>query len=222
MFSTATSNTATGTVASAVTSSSSVSTATSASQFETFLKMLTTQIKNQDPLNPMEGTEFAVQLATFSGVEQQVQTNVLLGQLLQGASGGELGQLSGWIGREVRTSVPVWYDGTSLTLKIDEIAQADRVELVTLDGQGKVVSREDIGSGAGEVDWQGKRADGTPLPAGLYSFRIEAQQDGKVGATRNVEAYTKVTGVEVTPLGPKLILAGGASASVQDISALRE
>lgn len=45
------------------------------SDFETFLKMLTTQIKNQDPLNPMEGTEFAVQLATFSGVEQQVMTN---------------------------------------------------------------------------------------------------------------------------------------------------
>ena len=44
--------------------------------------MLTTQIKNQDPLNPMEGTEFAVQLATFSGVEQQVQTNQLLARLL--------------------------------------------------------------------------------------------------------------------------------------------
>lgn len=46
--------------------------------FETFLKMLTTQIRNQDPLNPMEGSDFAVQLATFSGVEQQVQTNDLL------------------------------------------------------------------------------------------------------------------------------------------------
>ena len=44
----------------------------SGGDFETFLKMLTTQIRNQDPLNPMEGSEFAVQLATFSGVEQQV------------------------------------------------------------------------------------------------------------------------------------------------------
>ncbi|MDQ7777603.1 MAG: flagellar hook capping FlgD N-terminal domain-containing protein [Paracoccus aminovorans] len=41
------------------------------SEFETFLKMLTTQIKNQDPLNPMEGTEFAVQLATFSGLSSR-------------------------------------------------------------------------------------------------------------------------------------------------------
>ena len=45
----------------------------SGGDFQTFLKMLTTQIKNQDPLNPMEGSDFAVQLATFSGVEQQVQ-----------------------------------------------------------------------------------------------------------------------------------------------------
>lgn len=71
-----------------------IETAEYANQFEVFLKMLTTQIKNQDPLNPMENTEFAVQLATFTGVEQQVQTNLLLTQLLQVANGGERAQVS--------------------------------------------------------------------------------------------------------------------------------
>ena len=51
------------------------------SDFNTFLKMLTTQLKNQDPLNPMDNSEYAVQLATFSGVEQQVKTNTLLESL---------------------------------------------------------------------------------------------------------------------------------------------
>ena len=68
--------------------------------FDTFLKMLTTQLQNQDPLNPMEGSDFAVQLATFSGVEQQAQTNKLLQQMLT-QSGGSLGQLAEWIGKRL-------------------------------------------------------------------------------------------------------------------------
>ena len=51
--------------------------------FTTFLEMLTVQLKNQDPMNPMESSDFAVQLATFSSVEQQVQTNDLLKEILQ-------------------------------------------------------------------------------------------------------------------------------------------
>jgi flagellar basal-body rod modification protein FlgD len=51
------------------------------SDFNTFLRMLTVQMQNQDPLDPIDSADFAVQLATFSGVEQQVRTNELLGQL---------------------------------------------------------------------------------------------------------------------------------------------
>ena len=69
------------------------------SDFETFLRMLTAQMKNQDPLNPVESADFATQLATFSGVEQAVLTNDLLrGLSLQiGVSG-----LASWVGKEVR------------------------------------------------------------------------------------------------------------------------
>ncbi|WP_036744995.1 flagellar hook capping FlgD N-terminal domain-containing protein [Paracoccus sp. N5] len=192
------------------------------SEFETFLKMLTTQIKNQDPLNPMEGTEFAVQLATFSGVEQQVQTNQLLSQLLEGTSGGALGQLSGWIGREVRTSAPVWFDQSPMTLQIESVADVDKIELVTLDAQGNEVLRESIGTGSGEVDWQGKRANGDLLPEGLYSFRIEGSKDGTIVETKEVEAYTRVTGAEMTTDGARLVLAGGGSATLDEVTALRQ
>ena len=77
------------------------------SDFDTFLKMLTTQIKNQDPTNPMDSADFAVQLATFSGVEQQVRTNDLLGDL--GAQFGVMGmsQLGAWVGQEARAPGPV-------------------------------------------------------------------------------------------------------------------
>ncbi|MDF3856440.1 flagellar hook capping FlgD N-terminal domain-containing protein [Paracoccus pantotrophus] len=191
-------------------------------QFEMFLRMLTTQIKNQDPLNPMENTEFAVQLATFSGVEQQVQTNLLLSQLLSDTCGGGLGQYSNWIGREVRTNSPVWFDGASLSLAMDNITNAEGATLVTLNGQGREVQRQILGAVPGEMQWSGRHADGTSLPAGFYSFRIEEQNSDGSYVARDVEAYSRVTGVELTANGPELVLKGGGSARIDQVSALRE
>lgn len=190
--------------------------------FETFLRMLTTQLQSQDPLNPMESTDFAIQLATFSGVEQQVRTNDLLSQMVAGASGGGLGQLSGWIGRDVRTTAPVWYKGDPLTLQIAPKADADDVTLITLDGQGRELSRESIGTGAGEVDWQGVDKDGDPIADGFYQFRLESKKDGVVIGTSQVQTYARVTGAELSATGPRLVLEGGHSVSVDEVTALRE
>lgn len=190
--------------------------------FETFLRMLTTQLQNQDPLKPMESADFAVQLATFSGVEQQALTNKLLGEMLAGAGGGGLGQLAGWIGRDVRTSAPVWFDGDPLTLQIQPKDGADQVTLVTLDAQGRELSRENIGTGEGEVDWQGLDADGKPRADGLYQFRLESSRDGAVIGASQVAAYSRVTGVEMSGTGPLLVLEGGNPVSVDEVTALRE
>lgn len=189
--------------------------------FDTYLKMLTTQIKNQDPLNPMEGSDFAVQLATFSGVEQQVRTNALLGQLVGEGSGG-LSALAHWIGKEVRTTAPVAFQGSPLTMQIDPARDADQVTLVTLDVSGTEVLREDIGTGTGEVDWSGRRADGTALGHGRYSFRLESALRGEVIATSNVGVFAPVTGAELTAQGTRLTLAGGASTLESEVTALRE
>jgi len=76
------------------------------SDFETFLKMLTVQLENQDPLNPVDSADYAVQLATFSGVEQQVQTNDLLKQLATQLGTGSIAQMASWVGMEARTTAP--------------------------------------------------------------------------------------------------------------------
>lgn len=193
----------------------------SGGDFQTFLKMLTTQIKNQDPLNPMEGSDFAVQLATFSGVEQQVRTNDLLAQIAA-HSAGSLSAVSQWIGKEVRTTDPVAFDGSPLTLTIDHAPDADGVTLVTYDAAGTVVSREEVGPGDGEVDWVGRSENGTTLPAGLYSFRVESTKAGTVIETKDVGVYSRVIGGEVTASGIKLSLEGGASTMEADVTGLRE
>lgn len=188
--------------------------------FQTFLKMLTTQIKNQDPLNPMEGSDFAVQLATFSGVEQQVRTNDLLAAMAGKSSGG-LAAVADWIGKEVRTTDPVAFDGTALTLTLDPEPDADQVILVTRDANGAEVSREDVGLGTGDVDWVGRDSGGTVLPSGRYSFSLESLRDGSPIGSSRVGAYARVTGAEITANGVQLSLAGGASTMERDVTALR-
>ena len=64
--------------------------------------MMTVQMENQDPLNPMESSEFAVQLATFSGVEQQIRTNDLLASMIASQTAGGLAELANWVGMEAR------------------------------------------------------------------------------------------------------------------------
>lgn len=212
---------ATAAAASSPTTNASASFSTN-KDFETFLRMLTTQLQNQDPLKPMESTEFAVQLATFSGVEQQAKTNSLLSQMVTSSSGGTLGQLSGWIGREVRTTAPVWFSGEKITLEIAPEKGADTVNLVALDSRGKEVYRQDVGTESGEVDWLGTGADDRPLADGLYHFRLESIKDGKVIGTTDVPAYSKVTGAELIDNQGALVLTGGNTVALSEVTAVRQ
>lgn len=190
--------------------------------FETFLRMLTTQLKHQDPLNPMEGSDFAVQLATFSGVEQQAHTNQLLEVLGRQMGVSGLSQLSGWIGKEARSSEPVWFGAHPVTLEIQPDRGADQVILVTLDEQGREIGREDIGPGRGQVDWFGRDMAGDKVPDGLYSFRIESMQGGQVMSTRPVEVYGRVTEARLAGSEVMLVLEGGSEIAVSAVTALRD
>lgn len=190
--------------------------------FQTFLRMLTTQIRNQDPLNPMEGSDFAVQLATFSGVEQQVRTNELLASL-----GGNLGlsglsQYAGWIGREVRSTAPLRFADVPLALQIEPDRRADSVVLVTRDAAGAVVSREDIGTGTGEVDWFGRDAKGNKLPDGAYSFAIESWQGKTMLSEAPVAAWDRVSEARLGAGGAMLVLEGGAEVAASAVTAIRD
>lgn len=189
--------------------------------FETFLKMLTAQIQNQDPLNPMEGSDFAVQLATFSGVEQQVRTNDLLVDLARQMGASGLSQLSGWIGKEARTTAPVYFGNSALTLDVAPDERADSVVLVTMNQAGREMTREEIGPGTGQIEWLGKDALGGKLPDGLYSFRAESYREGELIGESDVGAYARISEAELTDKGVMLVFEGGGSALSEEITALR-
>jgi flagellar basal-body rod modification protein FlgD len=192
------------------------------SDFETFLRMLTVQMKNQDPLNPIESSDFAVQLATFSGVEQQVRTNDLLGRLADGLSTSGLSEFAGWIGKEVRTAAEALFEGAPLTLyPTAEASGAQAVFLVVRDGSGLPVARSPVPPGDQPLAWAGVRPDGTPFAPGLYRFEMEVVEEGAVVRTVPVEHYARVEEVRAGSTGPLLLLAGDATVSASQISAVR-
>ena len=192
------------------------------SDFQTFLKMLTAQIKNQDPLNPMKSEDFAVQLATFSGVEQQVKTNDLLTSLGNQLGPSSLGSMAGWIGMEARTSAPVRFDGQPLHIFPDAEPTADKAILHVKDAGGKEVWTGQIDPGAASFVWAGTGPDGTPLANGTYSFEVESMRNGKTISTTAAQTYSRVQEAKLINAQPVLVLAGGAQVPAKDVTALRE
>lgn len=191
------------------------------SDFETFLRMLTTQMQNQDPLNPIESSDYAVQLATFSGVEQQVKTNQLLESLAHGLGLTGLGQFAGWVGMEARVVAPVAFSGQPVTLAPVPQPGADRAELVVLDPTGAEVSRAPVAADATMLDWAGTDASGAPLPPGIYDFRLDSYTGDTLLGSAEVAAYARVVEVRAGTAGAVAVLAGGVEVPTADITALR-
>lgn len=186
--------------------------------FETFLTMLTTQMRNQNPLNPMESTDFAVQLATFSGVEQQVQTNHLLQAM---AAGSALGEMAGMVGMEARVSGPVPFTGTPLALAASPVPGATTHEIVAYGPMGTEVGRQTVDLASGDPVWSGLGPDGQPLPPGLYRFELVGSADGTPVGTRAVETYGRIVEVQRGETDAVFVLADGRRVGPGDIGALR-
>ncbi len=192
------------------------------SDFDTFLKMLTAQIQNQDPLNPMDSSDFSTQLATFSGVEQQVRTNDLLLSLGTQMGSLGLGQQAAWIGMEARSTAPVGFTGDPVTLFPKFAPNTTRADLVVRNNLGAEVQRIAIDKTEASIQWRGTRDDGSFFSNGSYKFEIESYNNDDLVATKSAETYTKITEVKLEHGKSVLVLAGGIEIDSSTISALRQ
>lgn len=193
------------------------------SDFETFLRMLTVQMQNQDPLNPMESSDFAVQLATFSGVEQQVLTNDLLAGLAagMGAASG-LSDYAAWVGMDVRSAAPVTLTGAPVQLALLPHPEAASGELVVRDQTGTIVQELAVPQGAESLTWDGS-AFGTPgLPPGTYTVAVRWSDGEGTLAEWPAESYQTVTEVRQAPGGAvEVVLRNGAAVPAEGVTAVR-
>lgn len=194
---------------------------TLSSDFETFLKMLTVQMQNQDPLNPVDSSDYAVQLATFSSVEQQVLTNDLLEGLSASLGASGMGQLANWIGMEALSQSPAQFDGTPITVVPTSRSQADASQLVVRDEFGSEVERIDLANSSDALEWSGVDENGNPMIAGKYAFSVEFFQNGSLIETANAATYSRIEEARLDASQTVLNLAGGTEISPDAVTGLR-
>lgn len=153
-----------------------------------FLTLLVTQLKNQDPLNPMDNAQMTSQLAqinTISGIEK---LNSTVSKMLDIYDTGQAMEAAGMIGKYVLV------DGKDLPLQGGVSAggvllagPADEVTVNVLDASGALVQSQKLGAreaGSLSFTWDGKKSDGTQMADGKYTFKVEAVRGGeKVEAT---------------------------------------
>ncbi len=189
---------------------------------QTFLTLLTAQLKNQDPLSPMDPSQFTQQLVQMTGVQQQILTNQLLQKMSD--NGSSLGDPVSLIGKTVTATT----DTTTLASgKADWLysldGQAANVKLVVKDSQGRVVySATQTAQAAGEhpFSWDGKdllgnqKADG-----GSYTLSVTAQDATGADVTSKTYQRGIVTSVEQSN-GVALLNVNGAKIAESAITAV--
>ena len=150
------------------------------SDFETFLLMLTTQAENQDPLEPIDSSEYAAQLAQFSMVEQQVLTNENLSALAAQLNLQNAANLATWVGMEVRAETTARFDGTPVTIVPKFEPGAESAYLVVRNAQDEEVARKPIEVSSTPIEWDGTDNAGSVLPNGDYRLVVDSYSNDQV------------------------------------------
>lgn len=197
-------------------------TAALASDFETFLKMLTAQARYQDPLEPIDSSEYAAQLAQFSMVEQQVLSNDLLTSLGDQVGANNIGQMASWIGMEARTTSSAAFSGDPITVLPKIEPGADQAVLVAYGSDGTQVQRRQIDVTGEPLEWTGVLDDGSLAPEGNYSFKVESLSIGEITGTSPADTYARITEARRVGNDTVFVLNSGDTVTAEQVSALRE
>ncbi|CDP53083.1 flagellar hook assembly protein FlgD [Paradevosia shaoguanensis] len=196
---------------------------TIAGNFDTFLQILTTQLKNQNPLDPLDTNQFTAQLVQFSGVEQQLKTNSYLEALINVNASSSGTQAMNLIGKQVTadTVASELRDGKA-TWILDSSEKASMAKIQIKDASGNVVYAAERSLDAGENTfvWDGKGTDGTTLPDGVYSVAVSATNvaGGTVSVTSQMSG--KVDGIDLSGDQPYLLI-GKARFSLGSVKSVR-
>ncbi|MGX9966890.1 flagellar hook assembly protein FlgD [Roseomonas sp. F4] len=158
--------------------------------FDTFLKLLTTQLQNQDPTSPMDADKLTEQLVQFSTVEQQINTNSTLQQLLTLQQASQLGEAAGLVGKRVAVEtdrLPLQSGAAEINLPAAGTSTLARIEI--RDAGGNLVRSSDVtlGTAASTWKWDGTNSRGVKQADGTYRVSVSGRTaDG----TAETMAYT--------------------------------
>ncbi|WP_340645892.1 flagellar hook assembly protein FlgD [Phenylobacterium sp.] len=196
-----------------------------AESFDTFLNLLTTQLKNQDPLSPLDSNQFTQQLVQMTGVEQQLYGNQLMEKLVANTGSG-ISTAVALIGKDVKagTAENAIKDGkASWNYNLNRAANDLKLEVV--DSRGRTVYSEapaDMKAGDHAFNWNGKDSSGKQLDdGGAYTLRVTAKDSAGTGVISKVNIRGVVTGVEQVD-GKTLITINGAKIPWETVTSINE
>lgn len=195
-----------------------------------FLKLLTTQMQNQDPMKPMDNTQFVAQMAQFSSLEGITQLNDTVSGFQESVQSNQVMQASSLVGKAamVKGDTAQMYhmqqaDGSTapsgILGAVDVPTGASKMSVEITNASGQVVKAIDVpvdGSDRPSFSWDGRLKDGRMAPEGNYKVNATATVDGK-GQAPQTYVGAVISSVGVTKNGPELNLDGLSSVKLSDI-----
>lgn len=193
-----------------------------ASNFQDFLTLLTTQLKNQNPLDPLSTNEFTQQLVQFASVEQQLKTNDTLSSLLTSTRAQTLSTAVGFVGKEIVA------DGSATTLangkanwNLNLPRAARSVTLTVTDASNNVVWTDTKAMTAGDnsYSWNGRTSTGTLAPDGSYKLTATAIDTAGSAMAANIQLKGVVDSVEMVN-GATMLKIGDYSVALDKVTSI--
>jgi flagellar basal-body rod modification protein FlgD len=198
-------------------SGASTSTPGIADNFQTFLTLLTTQLKNQNPLDPLDTNQFTQQLVQFAGVEQQLKSNDQLKALVEIEKSAQSTQALVYVGNTVAVDGSKAQFDKSATWNLTAPKGTNaNVTITTSTGQTAYSGNFALSQGNASFVWDGKGNDGTQWPPGTYTLTATGKDSNGQDVAISTEVQGIVDSVDLTA-SPPLLSIGGQSYTADKI-----
>lgn len=199
-------------------SSSSTSSPGIADNFQTFLTLLTTQLQNQNPLDPLDTNQFTQQLVQFAGVEQQLKSNDQLKSLVDLQKSSASTEALVYVGQNVAVDGATAQFDTSATWNLTAAKDTSSSTVSITNAAGVTVYSGNFAlkSGGATFVWDGKGNDGTQYPPGAYTISATGKDQNGQTVAISTEVQGIVDSVDLTA-SPPLLSIGGANYTTDKI-----
>ena len=207
------------------TSSSSTQDAATAQlsgNFNTFLTLLTTQLQNQDPMNPMDSDQFTQELVEFSGVEQQINTNDNLQTLISLQQSNAGPNAMNYLGKTVTVtngSANLSDSDADWSYALGSNAASTTLTVTNSAGNTVYSTTGETASGQHDFSWNGEDSSGNQLPDGVYQLAVTSKDSSGNAVTTAVASKGVVSEVNLTGTTPMLMV-GNMAVPVSSVSAI--
>ena len=180
-----------------------------AGNFQQFLTLLTTQLKNQSPLDPLDTNQFTQQLVQFASVEQQLKTNATLTTLVAGAKASAASSAAGLVGSTITadgTSAPYQDGAATWTLNAAKAAASATITISDSTGVTVATQSKPLTAGSQPVTWDGRLQNGNKAAAGTYKISVSARDAAGQPVTVSADTTGAVTSVDMSGDTPVLLI----------------